>query len=160
MTETKVASSGFVDGPDLTAAVVPAVRAGAMRRFRFMTMRALAGLCGRQRIVRPPLGCPRFRVPPFGIGHSVILVFVDRRSSVPTCHLSLITCHLSLITCHLSLITYHLSLVTCHLSLTSYIPQCLQRREPWIFPSRAAVARAGVLIGSTLHAKSLAQVRT
>src|SRR4051812_33735541 len=70
---------GLVDGPNLTAAIEPAVRTGTMRWFRLMTMRALTGLCGRQRIMRPPLGRPRFRVPPLGIGHGVILVFVDRR---------------------------------------------------------------------------------
>jgi hypothetical protein len=63
----------FVHRPNLASAVVPAVGTGAMRRLRLATVGTIARLGGHQGIVGPALGRSRFGVPPFGIGHDVIL---------------------------------------------------------------------------------------
>src|SRR5262249_54362687 len=59
----------FVYRPHLTAAVVPAVRADAVRRLRFVAVRALTQAGRLQRVVRAALGRPRFGMSSFWIGH-------------------------------------------------------------------------------------------
>jgi len=61
----------FVNGANLTAAVIPAVRTRPVRWFRFAAIRAVARLCGDQRVVRAALGRARLRVPPFRIWHGL-----------------------------------------------------------------------------------------
>jgi hypothetical protein len=63
------AKSRFFHGPDLSALVIPAVRANLVRRFRLAALRAGTDRHRLQRIVRAALGRPRFRMPAFRIGH-------------------------------------------------------------------------------------------
>ena len=50
------------------------MRAGAVRQFRFMAIRALGDSGPPQRIMRPPRGGSSLRVSSFGIRHRSILV--------------------------------------------------------------------------------------
>src|SRR5262245_55155722 len=59
----------FLDGADLTALVVAAVRTYLVRRLRLAALRTRADGHSRQRVVRPSLGRARLRVPAFGVGH-------------------------------------------------------------------------------------------
>src|SRR5689334_7358264 len=60
---------GFVDGTDLTAFVVTAVRADLVRCLRFAALRTRPHRDRAQRVVRAPLGCPRLGMAAFGIRH-------------------------------------------------------------------------------------------
>ena len=59
----------LVDGPNLAALVVAAVRTDMMRRLRFLTLRAGARRDRFERVVRAALRGPRLRMPAFWIGH-------------------------------------------------------------------------------------------
>jgi hypothetical protein len=63
----------FINGASLTPAVVTAVRAYAVRRLRLVAMRAFTEPHRLERVVRPALGRPRFRVASFWIRHLVLL---------------------------------------------------------------------------------------
>ena len=64
----------FVNGSRLTAAVVPAVRADAVRRLRFVAVRADAETGRLQRVMGPPLGGTGLRVSSFRIRHRQVLL--------------------------------------------------------------------------------------
>src|SRR5436190_18544757 len=62
----------LVNRSRLSAVVVAAVLADAMRLFRLVTVRAFAESDGGQRVVRPALGRARLGVSSFWIGHRVV----------------------------------------------------------------------------------------
>ena len=59
----------LINRPDLPLAIVPAMRADAMRSLRLVALRAQAGGGGPQRIVRAALGGTRLRMSSFWIRH-------------------------------------------------------------------------------------------
>jgi hypothetical protein len=71
----------LVNRSGLPAAVVPAIGAHAVRRLRFVTVRALAQPYGCERVVRAALGRARLRVSSFWIRHRLRILSSLRAES-------------------------------------------------------------------------------
>jgi hypothetical protein len=71
----------FFDGASLPAAIIPAVRAHAMRRFGLVTVRTFAEANGPQGVMRAALGRPRFGVSSLWIRHRLKTLSCSRENS-------------------------------------------------------------------------------